>query len=696
MRTLKIFGWIGICFVLLVTCGRASASPFVHTMEQEIQKMPQAAQGIMDASKWDFEKNGILKLNGQWAFYWNELIDPDRFLQGQAPPPMNVEVPDSWTNYVQDGRTLSNKGYATYRLQIRLPESESHQLKAIYMDGVASAYKLWVNGELVLSQGTVGRTFEEMVPFQSAQVGSFLPKQSELDIVIQVSSFVQRKAGLWENIELGQADQITDKRVKRVAFEVFLAGSLLVIGFYYCLFYVQRRQAQSALFYGLTCMGVGVRSLFLGQTLAVYFLPQIPWVAAVKIEYISAYFAILCFTLFFQNQFPHERQRLLGHLTIGIHIILILVVLFTPAYIYTHILTYYLWIVLIVFMNWLYIVFRAIRRRREGALFQLLSALILIPCIIIEIFYYVELFGFADLVSLGMFISLILQGIWLARAFSKSYGQVQKLSHELSLWNQTLEQKIRLRTVELEQSNQELLQVNGHLCHLEQSLRHLLSDISHELGTPLTSIQGYIKAMMDGVIAPGHPKYMKMIFEKTVVMDRLIGDLFELSKLEAKQITFNFQQVMMIPYMQKLYDKFKLDLAGYDYKLIFKLDAGLDESCTVEIDPVRMEQVVANLLNNAKHHTELGQPIHIVVQIKKDEMTVHILDHGSGMDEAEIPFLFDRFYRGTHSRRNKLEGTGLGLFICKEIIQSHGGTIGIDSELGQGSDVHFTIPVSRT
>jgi signal transduction histidine kinase len=231
---------------------------------------------------------------------------------------------------------------------------------------------------------------------------------------------------------------------------------------------------------------------------------------------------------------------------------------------------------------------------------------------------------------------------------------------------------------------------------MEQSLRHLLSDISHELGTPLTSIQGYMKAMMDGVIAPGHPKYMRMIFEKTMVMDRLIGDLFELSKLEAKQIAFDFQTVAAIPYLSKLYDKYKLDLAGYDYELAFELDAGLDESYTVELDPARMEQVIVNLLNNAKHHTVPGRAIHIEVQLKKDEMTVHILDHGSGMDEAEIPYLFDRFYRGKHSKRNKSKGSGLGLSICKEIITIHGGTIGIHSKLGEGSDVYFAIPVRRS
>jgi len=655
---------------------------------------PTARNGVLDAQNWMHARDRVLPLNGEWLFYWQSLIEPQRFKEMAAlPKPVLAQVPDTWTNYSLGNQALSNQGYATYRLVVQLPPAEVGRLKSIYVHGVATAYKLWVNGELVLENGTVGPNAEASVPRNYAKMASFQPNQSELEVVIQVSSFVQRKAGIWERIELGDPEVITSKREASIAYEVFLSGTLLVFGLYHILFYLQRSKNKSPLYFGLTCIVIGLRALLLGQSLLISFFPELPWEMAVKLEYLTAYSGVIFFTCYIQNQFKKYLNRWVASFVIGIHLVLSLIVVLTPALLFTQTLPLYLMVFVVVTVYWLYLSGMAVGHGIQGAKLHLATILIIVPCVISELLYYKTMFGFADVLSFGMFLGLILQGILLAHQFSLSFEQSERLSQELGEWNQTLATNIRRRTLELEQSNAELTHANNSLSQLEQSRRHLLSNISHELGTPLTSIQGYVKAMMDGVVPPGEPKYMKIIFEKTLYLDRLIADLFELSKLEAGQITFDRRETQITPFLRKLYDKYKFDLVEYDYTFEVQGDHAEQEKAAAHLDPVRIEQVVSNLLYNAKYHTDPGGEIQILVQVDTMDFTVHIIDTGRGMAKEEIPHLFDRFYRGSASKRSGQKGAGLGLSICKEIVAYHEGTIQMCSMLGEGSDVYFTIPL---
>jgi len=694
MHTLR--SWFMIWIIMLSLSGGGTvlaADVSSITMEDA----PTAKNGVLDMQNWTHARESVLPLNGEWQFYWQSLIEPQQLKEMTAQPkPALVQVPDSWTNYELGSQTLSNQGYATYRLVVQLPLSEVGRIKSVYVHGVATAYKLWVNGELVLENGTVGPNAGISVPRNYAKIASFQSNQSELEFVIQVSSFVQRKAGIWERIEFGDPEVIMGKREASIAYEVFLAGTLFIFGLYHILFYLQRSKNKAPLFFGLTCIAIGLRTLLLGQSLLISFFPKLPWEYAVKLEYLTAYGGVIFFTCYIQNQFKQFLNRWAASIMIGIHLVLGLIVMFTPALLFTRTLPWYLFIFVAVTVYWLYLTGMAVGRGIQGAKLHLATIIIIIPSVISELLYYKTMFGFADVLSLGMFLGLILQGILLAHQFSSSFDRSERLSQELSEWNQTLATKIRRRTLELEQSNAELMQANNSLSQLEQSRRHLLSNISHELGTPMTSIQGYVKAMMDGVVPPGDPKYMKIIFEKTLYLDRLIADLFELSKLEAGQITFDRRETQIISFLRKLYDKYKFDLAEYDYTFDVQGDHPEQETATANIDPVRVEQVVSNLLYNAKYHTDPGGGIQMLIQVDTTEFTVHIIDTGRGMAEEEIPHLFDRFYRGSASKRSGQKGAGLGLSICKEIIVSHEGSIQMCSMLGEGSDVYFTIPLMQT
>lgn len=266
--------------------------------------------------------------------------------------------------------------------------------------------------------------------------------------------------------------------------------------------------------------------------------------------------------------------------------------------------------------------------------------------------------------------------------------------------------------------------VEEDLLRIEKSRRHLLTNISHELRTPITSIQGYLEAMLDGVVAEPlrQWKYLKIIHSRVLALNRLIQDLFQLTQLESRQIAFNLYQIPVNNLLEHIYEKYEVDVKNAGLNFAFENQALCESSVRVAVDPDRIEQVFANLIFNAIKHTPPGgsiaigyeitadatQPsaiqgnlttdVNIAKNIISEEQTrqnvlIKIKDTGSGIPQEDLPLIFERFYKGSKSRNSALGGSGLGLSIAKEIVEFHGGKIWAESKQGEGSTFCFTLPV---
>ncbi len=232
----------------------------------------------------------------------------------------------------------------------------------------------------------------------------------------------------------------------------------------------------------------------------------------------------------------------------------------------------------------------------------------------------------------------------------------------------------------------------------KQSRDLLLSYISHELKTPITSILGYVNALNDGTI--DSPKErgdaMEIISSKALLLEHLINDLFQLSKLESNQFSFNFMHLSALDLSQLLIDGHLLDVKSAGIKPVIELDSQTLNDKYVIADPKRIDQVFSNILFNAIKYTNAGDKIKIKFGSDQNQKnyTVTISDSGIGIPQEDLPYIFDRFFRAhTPVRTGKEVGSGLGLTISKEIVQAHGGTISAKSNLGKGSTFIFTIPV---
>ncbi|MDF2717526.1 MAG: hypothetical protein K0R28_4451, partial [Paenibacillus sp.] len=283
------------------------------------------------------------------------------------------------------------------------------------------------------------------------------------------------------------------------------------------------------------------------------------------------------------------------------------------------------------------------------------------------------------------------------REATRHTGELEELNRQLTELNNGLEEKIAERTLSLQQSKQQLEVMNEDLERIERSRIRLLMNISHDLRTPITSIQGYIEAILDGVVTDPEEtrKYLRLIHSKSLTLNRLIQDLFELAQLESRQAAFWMREVQSRDLVRLVKEKFELDVSAHGVR--FEVNDTLSQSVVLNVDTDRLDQVFANLIFNAIKFTPEEGIIVIGFEKRpgrafKDELIVKVADSGIGIADEELPYIFDRFYKGT-PRNNSKKGSGLGLAIAKEIVEYHGGRIWAESDAGRGCTITFTLPI---
>jgi signal transduction histidine kinase len=690
----------GLFFMLL------TAGLFIMPQRGDMAHFPSAAQdsipGVLDLSDWSFQQDGIAKLNGNWAFYWQKLHTPDTFAGFVAPVPDGFfYLPGSWNHYGLERNEASGIGYGTYRLKVKLPQED--QTYALRIPLITSAYKLWINGEEVASVGETASRSADSVPRYQTKTIAFHTDTSEIDILLQVANFFHSKGGIRQPIEMGYFEQIKARSELSVGFDMLLFGSLMIMGLYHLGFFALRRKESSTLYFGVFCVIIAIRTVLIGDIVLLKLFPWISWEVELKLEYLSVYGALCVFMLFIGKMYSSISHILiLRSFTIlcGAYTLLTLC---TSALTYTRLLFSFHILTALGISYIFYVLLLAWRRKQEGSFILLIASSLLSLTLINDILYVNEWIDTMDRAAgLGLLIFIVSQSMVLSMKISRAFLNEEKMSAALAEMNTGLNAKIRDRTADLEWAHDKLLLKNNELSRLETSRSHLLSNISHDLGTPLTTIQCYLEAILDGLVETDEQReqHIRLIHEKVLGMERLIDDLFQLSRLEARQVEFKRQGITTDRLIYLLFTRYELDAqnAGLSYELTIR--GSEDRNMPygqVHVDLERLHQVFSNLIYNAIKFTPMGGNIRVeMVDDDSGEMLCRIADNGSGIRAEDIPYIFDRFYTSSSSRSSVSggRGVGLGLSISKEIIESHGGRIWVEhSDIQVGTVFCFTIPI---
>ncbi len=228
----------------------------------------------------------------------------------------------------------------------------------------------------------------------------------------------------------------------------------------------------------------------------------------------------------------------------------------------------------------------------------------------------------------------------------------------------------------------------------EENRKALIANISHDLKTPITSINGYIEALVDDVVtSPDKVKnYLNIIHNNTIYINNLIDDLFLFSKLDMQKLDFNFETVKFRSFMSDLMEEF--DFVLKEKNIEFKFEDRLSEELEVNIDGKRIYQVIRNVIGNAiKYGRQEDSIIKVELSNNDEWIKIEIKDNGPGIPEDKLSNIFNRFYRIDTERTKDFMSTGLGLAIAKEMAEAHGGKIYASSIMEKGSTFTIELPI---
>ena len=224
-------------------------------------------------------------------------------------------------------------------------------------------------------------------------------------------------------------------------------------------------------------------------------------------------------------------------------------------------------------------------------------------------------------------------------------------------------------------------------------LREMLGNITHDLKTPLTAIRGYSQGILDGVAATPERmnKYVTTIRNKADDMAGLVDELSLFAQIYKKDIEYRRSEVEVSDFISRCMGNLALDLETRHIDFLYRND--VEKGTLLYIDEEKVKRVFYNIVGNAyKYIDKDAGMIYIYVEEEEHVIWIHIQDNGTGIEESELPFIFDRFYRTDSSRNSKTGGTGLGLAIAKKVIEDHGGEIYAESEKGKGTKISFSLP----
>lgn len=225
----------------------------------------------------------------------------------------------------------------------------------------------------------------------------------------------------------------------------------------------------------------------------------------------------------------------------------------------------------------------------------------------------------------------------------------------------------------------------------EKENRELISNISHDLKTPITTIKGYVEGIMDGVAdtPEKRDRYLRMIYNKANEMDVLINELSLYANINNNAIPYEFHRVNVKAYFSDCMEEIQTTLATNNMMLKYK--DYVDPDVKVVVDPDQLKRVINNIITNAiKYSDKENGLVEIYLYDEGDTIKVSISDDGKGIDEESLPHIFDRTFRADSARQSR-GGSGLGLAICKKIIEEHGGKIWAKSKLGVGTTIMFEL-----
>jgi signal transduction histidine kinase/CheY-like chemotaxis protein len=635
----------------------------------QLKSPPIAHQGVLDLSHWSFEEDGVVKLNGEWDFHWKQLLSPHELPSSNTTKQQDfVTLPSSWNGYQINDEELSGDGYATYHL--RIIGNELHNKLMFRTSWMGTSYNLFVNGELIASNGVVATTRETMKPQYLPLTASYSPVVNKMDVVLQVANFYHTEGGAWYPIEIGLEPQVTKLRESHLSVDLFLCGAIFIMGIYYLSLYLYRRKEKSSLMFSIFCLLMAFRSLLTGELYLSAIFPNIGWSLLLQLDYLSFYLGVLFFATFIHLLFPQLYSKKLFNSFIAICILFSVTVVVFPVNMFTQYIPTFRILTLIFGIYTTYILIIAVLRKIPGAKTLLIGGVFLLLSIISDVTYQQGVLDYYFFFSsnLGYIVFICSQSFILMMRYTNAFNESERLLASVN----------RAENATLAKSQ-------------------FLAKMSHEIRTPLNGILGVVQLLAKTKLTQLQKGYLKIVDDSGTLLLNIINDILDLSKVEAGKMTLEKRSFNLETLTEGALLLYRAQASQKSIELSLEYDANLAK-CFIG-DAIRLNQVLLNLTHNAIKFTDQGA---VTIQITGTTLTpthtgieIRVKDSGIGISPDVLETLFDSFKQADESTTRKYGGTGLGLAISKQIIELMGGNISAQSELQIGSTFVVSLNLKR-
>ncbi|MBV7274514.1 response regulator [Clostridium sp. PL3] len=632
-------------------------SIFLHPNKNILQ----AQNGVLDLSNWNFEKDGVISLDGNWEFYWNKLLTYEDFHKGeQIKPDGYFAVPDVWTNYTLNDKKIPSKGYATYRLRIKTKDIES--LKGLKILTASTSYKLMINNKIVAQNGVVGKTKQSTVPQYKPQAVSFKNTSDNFEIIVQVSNYVYSRGGLWYSIYLGSDQEIRSLKEFNSGKEMFMIGVFMVMSLYHMTLFLLQKKNKSALYFALTLLITSIRIAVTGEYIILNLIPSATLNWMVPVEYMTMYWGFIMITIFSYELYPEEISKKVIKISIYIGTCISLFTVAAPIDVFTRYLIFYEFLIVCIYVYITFSLLRAVLKRREDAILVLSGIVIVIVIFIKDALYHWDIVynKYGPSIEIAAFMFTFIQAYILAERFSRTFKKVEEMSEKLIT--------------------------------LDKLKDEFLANTSHELRTPLNGIINITQSLLKGVAGKlnlSQEENLQIVVDSSKRLYNLINDILDISSLKNNELKLNPK-----PLDLRMVAETAIFVIGHlkkENNVIFQNHISKDIPA-VFCDEERLYQIFYNIIGNALKFTEKGF-ITLEAKVSHNKVTIFINDTGIGIPEDKKESIFNAFEQADFSINRKYEGTGLGLFITKWLVELQGGEVGVESQEGKGSCFFFTFPI---
>ncbi|MCX6330698.1 MAG: sensor histidine kinase, partial [Bacteroidia bacterium] len=611
-----------------------------------IEAEPRAVKGVIDLSQIQDRDHFILKLNGEWEFYWNRMLHPNDFKTGRIQPTYYGNVPSYWTDYPSENVKTKKEGYATYRLKVILPPGFRKAL-GFDLPVFDSSYDMYIGDRLFADNGMPGKSEEETTPEYRRNFFRYVPDSDTLTIVINVANFSHRRGGFWLPMKIGTFSEVNRQLANNWAGDWATISLLMGFSMFFLFFFIIYPKEKVMLFFCLATIGLALRPLFTSHFLISNFI-NISWTWMVRFEYLGLYLILIGWLWFATILYPSKYFKIFSIVTTIFFSTAFILTLFLPVKIFSY-------ATLAVYPTMMILMAYAIIKSIIGILKKNW-----LDIVYLLVFILLVAGGIHDIrVSLGksestsayvltytVIFFILIQAALLIYKLVTAFYEKAKLQNELEFMNRNLEQivnertqELKTRNIEIEKQSSRIALQNKQLSETIQLKNKIFSVIAHDLRSPVVNILYMLNLLKEKEYKEKYDTFANSSIQYAQLVISLLENMLVWGRGQEDKIKYS-------PERRNLADIILTNLS------IFKETSDKKEiavnftqvgSSIAYFDKDLMDIIIRNLLSNAVKYTPRGGRISILLKDKIAEeghLLLKLCDNGVGIPATRQKYLF--------------------------------------------------------